>query len=255
MSRNTALKLTLLIVILLLAVGVCAAQETEAGTPAPPSQLTAYELQYRGDSLAFHKQYEEALEMYRAAMVKEPQNPMLHNKAGVVEIQLRQIEAAKRDFRQAVRLDPEYPEAQNNLGVVAYIEKEYAQATIEYKKAVALAPDVATFHSNLGTAYFAQKKYDAAMAEFEKAVNLDPELMLSSSSGSTTAQLGEPQDKAYYAYMLARVYARRGDVERCLHCLDDAKNAGYPKLNDAGKDPDFEQVRQDPRFDQTNIPH
>ena len=126
---------------------------------------------------------------------------------------------------------------------------------LEYKKAVELGPEVATFHSNLGTAYFAEKQYDEAMAEYEKAVNLDPELLVRSSAGGTSAQIGQPQDKAYYAYMLARVYAKRGDVERCLHCLDDAKNAGYPKVNDAGKDPDFEQVRQDPRFDQTNIPH
>ncbi len=255
MARNTVLKFTLLIVLVLLAVGVCAAQEVEQAPPLNSSQATAYELQYRGDSLAFHKQYAEALEMYRAAIAKEPQNPVLYNKAGVTEIQLRHIESAKRYFRQALARDPEYPEAQNNLGVVAYIQKEYGLAVIEYKKAVALAPDVATFHSNLGTAYFAEKKYDEAMAAFEKAVELDPELMINTSAAETTAQLGQPQDKAYYAYMLARVYARRGDVERCVHCLDDAKNAGYAKVNDAGKDPDFEQVRQDPRFDQANIPH
>jgi tetratricopeptide (TPR) repeat protein len=255
MSRNTLLKLSLLIVILLLAVGVCAAQETEQAPPPNASEVTAYELQYRGDSFAFHKQFQDALGMYRAAIEKDPQNPVLYNKAGVTEIQLRHVETAKRYFRHALRLDPQYPEAQNNLGVVAYVQKEYAQAAIEYKKAVLLAPDVATFHSNLGTAFFAQKNYDAAMAEFEKAIDLDPELMLRSSAGGTAAQIGEPQDRAYYAYMLARVYARRGDVERCLHCLDDAKNAGYPKVNDAGKDPDFEQVRQDPRFEQANIPH
>jgi tetratricopeptide (TPR) repeat protein len=258
MSRDPIFRFTLLTIILLIAVRLLA-QQAQPPQPAADqkaaSEMSAYELQFQGDEFSFGKHYDKALESYRAAIVKEPQNPVLYNKAAVAEIQLRANAAAKDYLKQALQLDPQYPEAQNNLGVVAYIQKDYAQAVLEYKKAIALDPQVATFHSNLATAYFAQKKYDEAMAEFGHAVDLDPELMLRTSTGGTAAQIGEPQDKAYYAYMLARVYAKRGDVERCLHCLDDAKNAGYPKVNDAGKDPDFQEVRQDPRFDQTNIPH
>ena len=66
--------------------------------------------------------------------------------------------------------------------------------------------------------------------------------------------LASPEDRAHYSYMLAKLYAQHGDVERCLHCLRQAKEAGYSKLPEVHSDADFAVVRTDPRFNQLAIP-
>jgi hypothetical protein len=44
------------------------------------------------------------------------------------------------------------------------------------------------------------------------------------------------------------MYAKRGDCERCVHCLRKAQEEGYPRLQDVKKDPEFATVREDPRI-------
>lgn len=57
-----------------------------------------------------------------------------------------------------------------------------------------------------------------------------------------------PEDQAYYSYVLAKMYAKRGDVERCLECLRKAKDEGSSYIKDVNKDPEFAIVLTDPRF-------
>ena len=69
-----------------------------------------------------------------------------------------------------------------------------------------------------------------------------------SSSGGLAAQVLSPEDRAYYSYVLAKMYARRGDVDRCLECLRRAKDEGYGRLKDAYNDAEFAIVHADARF-------
>ena len=62
------------------------------------------------------------------------------------------------------------------------------------------------------------------------------------------AQLSSPEDRAYYQYLLAKMYAKKGDIERCLECLQKAKEGGYNRIKDVYKDEEFVTVRTDPRF-------
>lgn len=56
-----------------------------------------------------------------------------------------------------------------------------------------------------------------------------------------------PENRAQYWYVLAKMYAERGDCERCVHCLRKAHEEGYRKLHDINKDPEFSSVRNGPR--------
>ena len=62
------------------------------------------------------------------------------------------------------------------------------------------------------------------------------------------AQVASPEDRAHYWYVLAKMYAQRGDCDRCLHGLRKAQDEGYRKLQDATKNAEFASVRQDPRI-------
>jgi tetratricopeptide (TPR) repeat protein len=213
-----------------------------------PPGLTAAELETKGDVLRQQKAYAEALAHYQAALGKDKTNSVLFNKAGIAEMQLGQLAQAKKDFERAIKRNRNYPEAYNNLGVIAYMRRDYKKAIKQYQKALTLREDSAPFHSNLGATYFAQKKMENAMAEYRRALELDPDILIRSARGGVAAQIASPEDRALYWYVLAKMYAQRGDFDRCLHCLLKAQEEGYRKLQDVNKDPDFATVRQDPRI-------
>jgi tetratricopeptide (TPR) repeat protein len=209
--------------------------------------LTAAELETKGDALRQQKAYAEALAHYQAALGKDKTNSVLFNKAGIAEMQLGQLAQAKKDFERAIKRNRNYPEAYNNLGVIAYMRRDYKKAIKQYQKALTLREDSAPFHSNLGATYFAQRKMDNAIVEYRRALELDPDILIRLSAGGVAAQIASPEDRARYWYVLAKIYAQRGDRNRCLHCLRKAQEEGYSKLQDVNKDPDFATVRQDPR--------
>lgn len=209
--------------------------------------LTVPELEAKGDALRQQKAYAEALAYYQTALGKDKTNPVLFNKAGIAELQLGQLAKAQKDFERALKQDLNYAEAHNNLGVISYMRRDYKKAIKRYQKALTLREDSAPFHSNLGATYFAQKKMENAIIEYRRALELDPDVLVRSSTGGVAALIASPEDRAHYWYVLAKMYAERGDCERCLHCLRKAREEGYRKLQDVNKDSEFAAVRQDPR--------
>ena len=119
-----------------------------------------------------------------------------------------------------------------------------------FKKAVALEETRATFHVNLGAAWFGQKKIERAIAEYSRAVESDPDALIRSQTAGVAAQIASPEERAKYNYMLAKVYAKRGDVERCLQCLKMAKSEGYHDMANVYKDEEFSRMWQDSRLQQ-----
>jgi hypothetical protein len=72
-------------------------------------------------------------------------------------------------------------------------------------------------------------------------------LKLESKAG-VTAQISSPEERARYSYMLAKVYAKRGDVDGCVMCLKKAQEEGYRDLATVYKDEDFSAMRANPKL-------
>lgn len=215
---------------------------------APPeATLTAEELEVRADALRSQKAYADALDYYRAAIHKKPTSA-LHNKAGIAQLQMLRYDDARKSFQRAVKLDNKNAEAHNNLGVIHYISQSYRKAVKEYKKAIALRPDSASFHSNLGTAEFSRKQYDKASVAYLKALEIDPDVFERRSNAGVQMQMASPADRASYHYTIAKMFATRGDADRCLLYLRKAMEEGYPEIHRVYKEEAFTGVRQDPRF-------
>lgn len=243
-------RISVFILVVCLAPAILQGQSLPASgeSQATPEKLTAQELEQRGDAFRSQKDFVGALQHYDLALKKTPKNAVVWNKAGMAELQLGRFDQAKRRFDRAVKLKKDYAEAVNNLGVVSYKRGSYRRAISQYKKAIALR-DAASFHSNLGTVYFEQKKYDLAMAEYLRALAIDPEVLERTSATGISAHVSKPEDRARYAFMLAKLYATAGDTEHCLGQLRRAMENGYPNLKDAvQKDDVFATVRQDPKF-------
>jgi tetratricopeptide (TPR) repeat protein len=215
----------------------------------PPSPTATFdELNQSGDRLRAEKAYLDALDYYRAALLKKPDSAEIYNKIGIAELQIQRYKEARKDFEKAIKADRNFANAYNNLGAVYYEQKKYGPAIKQYQKALKLDPDVATYFCNMGAAYFARKDFERASLNYAKALELDPDVLERHSRTGVSAQLPSPQDRARYAFVMAKLYAKTGSLDRSLEYLKKAMEEGYKDIGDVYKDAEFAGLRKDPRF-------
>ncbi|MGO9084906.1 MAG: tetratricopeptide repeat protein [Candidatus Sulfotelmatobacter sp.] len=251
--RTTTMRIMLLVVLMLLS-------RYGAGTPAPQRDtanmqgMTAAELEKAGDEARAHKDFAQAIQCFQAALKKDRKNAALYNKLGLAELKSNDLSDARADFERAIKRNPQYAEAVNNIGAVDYMTKNYGSAARYFKKAAALDETRATYHVNLGATWFSQKKVERAIAEYTRAMELDPDVFRQESRVGIAAQISSPEERAQYSYMLAKIYAKRGDTEECLQCLRKAKEDGYRNLANVYKDEEFGRMRDNPKLHEVVAP-
>jgi len=251
--RNFILRLAIGAMVLGLAPYGARATETPSGTSNLQS-MTVAELEKAGDEARAQKDYRQAVKYFEEAIRKDRKNAILYNKLGMTELKDGQLEAARMNFQQAVKRNSKFADALSNIGAVYYMQNNFSAAAKHFKKAVALDENRATFHVNLGAAWFGQKKLDRAVAEYARALELDPDALSNKGRAGLTAQIANAEERAKFSYMLAKIYAKRGDAEQCLRCLRMAKEEGYRDLASVYKDEEFASLRQDKRLAEITPP-
>lgn len=236
----------ILIGVMALGIGQYAFSADQQGK-APVSGMTAAQLEAAGDEARTAKDFEQANEYFEAAIRRDNRNPVLYNKLGLSELRMSNMRAAKINFQKAIKLNSKYADAINNIGAVQYMQKDYGAAARQFKKAVALEETRAAFHVNLGATWFAQKKLERAIAEYARALELNPDALTTGNAG-VAAQIASPEERARYSFMLAKIFAKRGDADQCIRNLRKAKEEGYRDLANIYKDAEFAQMRNDPRM-------
>lgn len=203
----------------------------------------------RADILMARKQYDEAIKDYQLMLAQAPKDAEILNKIGVAYQQEGNTQSAGHYYRRAVRANKTYVSAINNLGTVEYEKKHYGRAIRLYKQALGQKPtdDVATIYSNLGYAYFGIKEYPEAMKSFQEALARDPDIFSHHGSYGTTVQQRGTTDPGLFYFLVAKTFARAGEVEHCVHYLKMARDDGYKDLANVAKDPEFAKVAKDPR--------
>jgi len=218
-------------------------------TVDPPSaDATVAELEKRGDDLRMEKMYLDALDYYRAALLKNAHSAILLNKIGITELMMQRYREAQKTFGQALKTNKRFADAMNNLAVVYYEEQKYGAAVKEYKKAIAIDNTSASFYSNLGAALFSKKDFEAAGLAYQKAMEIDPDVFERTSRAGLQAQLPSPGDRARYDYTVAKLYAKMGFSDRSLEYLKKAMEEGYKDLKNVYRDSEFAELRKDKRF-------
>lgn len=250
--RKITLQLSLLTIVLVL--GNFASAKPLPQDNINMDSMTVQQLEKVGDVARSQKDFDLAIQYFQAGIRKDRKNATLYNKLGLAELKNNDLSAARVHFEKATKLNSKYVEAVNNIGAVEYMKKNYNGAAKYFKKAVALDESHATYHVNLGAAWFSQKKMDRAIAEYTRAMELDPDAFRQEARTGIAAQIASPEERAQYAYLLAKAYAKRGDVEGCLQCLRKAKEDGYRSMANVYKDEEFSGLRSNPRLQEVVPP-
>jgi tetratricopeptide (TPR) repeat protein len=201
----------------------------------------------RGDLARLRENYSLAAAYYYAALRVSRQDASLYNKLGVVELQQGQRGQARKNFTLALKYDPKFISAVNNLGAVALLDRKYKPAIGYFKQALAMDETVAATHLNLAEAWMGLGETDRAMTEYGRALELDADI-LSSNQGGVIAQVATPEQRARIAFLIAKSYMKRGNIEGALDSLRKAKELRYPELSKVYSDPVFTALWEDPRL-------
>ncbi len=105
----------------------------------------------------------------------DPNDPVVLNSIGLVNLQLKAKNQAMEAFKQAVRLQPDYAEANNNYGALLNEAQDYDAAVGVLEAAVAAAPNLPSARLNLGNAYRGRGELPKAVAQYEKVLQLRPD--------------------------------------------------------------------------------
>jgi tetratricopeptide (TPR) repeat protein len=232
-----------------LAVGTTASAKTNlfADLPRIEQIKVAEAAELKGDLARIHEEYGNAVNYYRTALRASPGDAKIQNKLGIAYLQMGNHGSARKAFVQAVKIDPYSVNALNNLGAVNCLDKKFNPAIRYLKQALALDENNASAHLNLAEAWAGLGEMDRAMTEYARALELDADI-LSSSRDGVTVHVNTPEQRARVDFLIARAYAKRGNLEGALEYLDRAKENHFTDLAKVYDDQVFAGLWADPRL-------
>jgi tetratricopeptide (TPR) repeat protein len=211
----------------------------------PEDVVKANAIAATGDAAFERKEFYAALIKYLEAYRLNPNSEFLCNRLGIAYSQLNLYGEAIQIFRRAIALNKKYAFPFNNLGSVYFAQGNYKQAEKYFKKAISLNGMEASFHLNLGSLYLERKKRDKAMEEWRKSFALDPDVFARRSIANLSTSGISLMERYVF---LARIMAASGDLEAAIENLKLAFNNGLTNTGEIDKHPDFDVIRNDPRF-------
>lgn len=208
---------------------------------------TAKAAEQKGDAARGRNDWATAAAYYQKALRTGTPDSQIYNKLGIVQLKLNEQGPARKSFQQAIKADPKNAAALNNLGALLCLEKKYKSALGYLKKALEIDEQNAAFHVNMAETWAGLEQIDRAMTEYGRALELDPDIFASGEAG-VIAQVKTPEQRARTDYLIAKLYARRGNLDGALDYLQRAKDGRYPQLADVYSDKEFASLWQDPRL-------
>lgn len=134
----------------------------------------AEELCKKGFNFSIRGEFKEALNYYKEATEKSPEDALAWYGLGSCYVGLDNPEAAIAAFLQAVRADPQNPAPYYNLGRFYGSLERYEEAISFFKQAVAVDPDHAMSYFDLGIIYSKQGAFDAGEQAFKEVLRIEP---------------------------------------------------------------------------------
>ena len=121
------------------------------------------------------KQYDQVISLLEAHRKdKKNDSALFFNELGIAYRNKEKFAEAIQAYREALTRDPENPVIMNNLGHVHHLRKEYPQAREQYEKAIQVAPRFKEAHANLALTLYELERYKEALGEIEIVLKLDP---------------------------------------------------------------------------------
>jgi len=155
------------------------------------------------------------------------------------------LREAKREFERAIQLNPNYALAHYCLGYSVLLALgNHDQAIAELKRAIELDPVSSVINTNLGCAYILARRYPEAITQLRKAIELNAGFAYAHAILGEALELNGQLDDAFTEYeksynaghdfrglmMMARVHGLKGDREKALQLLEQAKQLNSPDI-------------------------
>ncbi len=192
-----------------------------------PNYATAH--QWYGLCLTLQGRFEEAMREIRLAQQLDPMSLIINANAGYTLYFAREYEQAISELEKVRELDPNFPLTYQILGYIYGQQGSPAKSVEVLTKAVDLAPDNLSFEADLAWAY-------ALAGEAEKAQQMLDQLLRISINTYVPP------------FHLAGICVGLKDNDCAFEWLEKAYQQHSDQITYIGKDPRFDPLRSDPRF-------
>jgi tetratricopeptide (TPR) repeat protein len=135
---------------------------------------TAAFLNDSGIALTEANRPNEAIPLFRKALIMEPENPLLWLNLGIAQQRTGDYEEAIDSLQRAVFIDDGLAEAWVSLGLIYYETEQLPQAEECYQSALIRDDCSPKTWNNLGVLYFVEGRFEDARHCFEQAISLSP---------------------------------------------------------------------------------
>ena len=181
----------------------------------------------------------EAEEMYRKVIEVDPQCALAYSNLGLLLAEQNHAEEAEEMYQKAIKSDPEITDTYINLGILLYKYNREEEAEEMWRKAIKGNPQKAEAYGNLGNLLRKHNELIEAEEMYQMVIKIDP------------------LDKLVY-YNLACLESLRGNTDQAFAFLMQAINLDKDNCKWACEDSDFDNIRDDARFEQiagcSNLP-
>ena len=178
--------------------------------------------------------------------------------AGTVAAYRGDFNKAIELVRQSISSDPVNPIRYRDLAWVLYYARKYSESLTAYQKMLALKTDARAKHTFSATILLAQNDPVAALAEMAREEEADRERSgcvamaydMLGRKAEADAELASLKQKhaADSAYVIALIYANRGEIDHAFEWFDRAYQQHDYALLDIKVQPLLKNVQADPRF-------
>jgi tetratricopeptide (TPR) repeat protein len=179
---------------------------------------------------ADQQQLELAALVCSQAIKKNPGYAAIHNTAGLIQVELQNINSAVQEFQQAAKLDSTFFEAQMNFAAVNLSFRGFQAAEVAYKAALKIRPSDYDAHLGLALAIRGQindsnfdQRVAEAQAELEQCKKLAP----------------DRAETLYNEAILTQEYKAKGGGQNAVPMLEQAANIFDNFVMKAGAAPEF----------------
>jgi tetratricopeptide (TPR) repeat protein len=116
----------------------------------------------------------EAIFLFRKALIMDPENPLLWLNLGIAQQRTGEYDEALHSFQRAVAIDDDLADAWVSMGLIYYELEQFDLSEACYHSALEREGDAPKTWNNLGVLYFTEGSYEEARHCFEEAVSLVP---------------------------------------------------------------------------------
>lgn len=176
------------------------------------------------------QQLELAALVCSQAIRKDPTYAPIHNTAGLIQVELQNINGAVQEFQTAIRLDPTFFEAQMNFAAINLSFRGFKAAEEAYRAALKIRPD--DYDARIGLALAIRGQIDDA--------NFDQYIAASQAELDQAKKLAPERPEAYYNEgILTHEFKAKGAGDDSVATLEAAAKIFETFIQKAGNDPKY----------------